>query len=122
MTRLFIPSLGTELTLARDWTFTLYNEHRNQTLITALGVAYPEQRDYYKRQDQNEQVTLPAGAVLKVDRIFIRKGAATYDSVTFCLKASVKSPVVAMGKSIRGSVRFWVKLADANNLEFVEQP
>ena len=33
-----IPSLGTELVLASDWTFALYAEYRNRTLIKSLGL------------------------------------------------------------------------------------
>ncbi|RQT26119.1 hypothetical protein [Burkholderia contaminans] len=64
-------------------------------------------------------VTIPAGALLTVDRIFIRKGAADYDSVTFWLKAS-KVPVAINGRQVKKSVRFWAKLDDVNAIEFEE--
>lgn len=35
--KLFIPRLGTILLLAEDWTFKLQFEHRNTTLMKALG-------------------------------------------------------------------------------------
>lgn len=35
---LFIPHLGTQFTLAEDWTFNLFEEHRNDTLIAAADL------------------------------------------------------------------------------------
>jgi hypothetical protein len=40
--KLFIPRLGTILLLAEDWTFKLQFEHRNATLMKALG---PKEED-----------------------------------------------------------------------------
>jgi hypothetical protein len=48
--------------------------------------------------------TLPKGTVLELDRIYIRKGAKEFSSTTFKLR--------------KEKVRFWVKLADANRIEF----
>ena len=53
---------------------------------------------------------MPIGTELKVSRIFIRKGANNYDSVTFTGKYS--------HFGVKHKVRFWVTLADANNIEF----
>ena len=35
--KLFIPNLGTLLMLSEDWTFKLYFEHRNSTMLQAFG-------------------------------------------------------------------------------------
>lgn len=71
-------------------------------------------------------VTLPAGTTLKVDRIYIRKGVRDYSSVTFFAKDLGETTVKhsrwvssnAVAKKIK-SQRFWAKLADCNNIEFV---
>ena len=58
------------------------------------------------------EVTLPAGDLLTVDRIYIRKGVSGFDSVTFGLKQS-SHPALAKVKRRR----FWAKLADVNSIE-----
>jgi len=40
--RLFIPEIGTRLTLEEPWTFTLHKEHRNDTIWEKLRAAYPD--------------------------------------------------------------------------------
>lgn len=53
-------------------------------------------------------LTLPAGSVLTVDRIYVRKGQGDFSSLSFFL---------AGGKKPKAS-RFWAKLSDCNNIEF----
>lgn len=55
--------------------------------------------------------TLPAGSELTIDRIYIRKGASDWSSITFYLQ---KHPHAVFKKK----PRFWVKLADCNRIEF----
>ena len=72
------------------------------------------------KQDYLE-VTLLAGTVLSIDRIYIRKGSSDFSSVTFYAKnlgeVSFKqrwSTKVTKKKSLR----FWVKLNDCNTIQF----
>ncbi|CAG9229294.1 hypothetical protein [Burkholderia vietnamiensis] len=74
----------------------------------------------YFSGDLQHPVTIPAGALMTIDRIFIRKGAADFDSVTFWLKAKSK-PVTINGRLVKKSVRFWAKLDDVNAIEFEEK-
>ena len=60
-------------------------------------------------------MTLLAGTVLKVDRIYIRKGSAEYSSITFFVS---ESPMPELSSKKGPKRRFWVKLQDANNIEF----
>jgi hypothetical protein len=53
--------------------------------------------------------TLPVRTVLSVERIYIRKGAERFDSITFRVKSS---PWTECEKA-----RFWVALDDANEME-----
>lgn len=141
MPRLFIPSLGAKLTLAVDWKFKLVEESRNATLVEHLtetgGLAH---RTVTPGTDwRGDTVTydarLPKGSVLIVDRIYIRKGAEDFDSITFLLEGvktkarTVRRTAVAVGagtsesfeydqKKPSRTVRFWVKLAEANTLDF----
>lgn len=54
------------------------------------------------------EVTIPKGCILTVDRIYIRKGAKAYDSVSFWVEGLIPNK----------KVRFWVSLNDANNIEY----
>ena len=115
MAKLHIPPLGAVLTLASDWTFELYLEHRNSAMIETMKVEYDKIRrggdgqmyvDWYG--GQHKPVTLPAGTKLTIRRYYIRVGQKAFDSVTFSTKVGKKS------------CRLWVKLADANNIELEE--
>lgn len=136
--KLYIPELGDDLRLLADWTFGLYNEDRNTTLMEIVNdtreISYPFQgnKKYF-----DIPCTIPAGEILKVDRIYIRKGLDEYSSLTFFWKGKRTNPSVvtrtataypAFGlpsysstyqqKKPRRPVRFWAKLSDVNNIEF----
>lgn len=120
--QLFIPEIGTELTLAEDWTFCLYAERRNLQLGIKLKYALKENNSYfgtwydvntnqfsingYNNDNINYLVTLSAGTILKVDRIYIRKGNKEYSSITF------------YGTFGKNKLRFWAKLEDVNKIKF----
>lgn len=59
------------------------------------------------------KVTLPKGTILKFDRIYIRKGASDYSSITFYAKDMIKP-----NTKKKYSPRFWAKLSDCNQIEF----
>ena len=124
---LFIPPLGTEITLAEDWSFELYNEYRNSSLAALFGIKYPELKTYYGQSDQHVTVTIPKGETLKIDRIYIRKGQSGFDSVTFMWRGKALSGSTGSytqwdtGRIItykipKKPVRFWAKLDDANKI------
>jgi hypothetical protein len=58
-----------------------------------------EWREIRDKLDNTVQVTLPVETLLKVDRIYIRKGASDFDSITF-----------------------WATLKDVNNIVFMDNP
>lgn len=150
MSRLHIPRLGTEIVLAQDWTFQLFDEHRNDGLRAAAGLKHPRQllpEFWQAKQSEREAavakskwrnsdgtlpvesgrymnlchpLTIPAGAALTIDRIFIRRGAPDFDSVTFWLKVQKRSPITINGNLVKKSVRFWAKLDDVNRIEVWE--
>ena len=101
-TPVFIPTVGTNLILAEPWTFTLFSERRNKSLWEVLK---PEAK-YSSRITCQEPIscTLPENWELTVDRIYIRSSYRSFDSITFKCAYNGKR------------VRFWVKLADANNM------
>ena len=67
------------------------------------------------------QVTLPKGTELIVDRIYIRKGASDYSSITFRTNSlgSFDVPNSSYRKTkTKKSLRFWVKLQECNTIVF----
>lgn len=60
-------------------------------------------------EDQGTTVTLKAGQRLSIDRVYIRKGASDFSSITFNYIGAPRGS---------GRVRFWAKLSDVNNIEF----
>ena len=159
--RMCIPTIGDEIELIKDWTFTLYTESRNDKFWeknTQWGRDFQQAqqdyaeaqgceswRDLYDKTDKGAysyggglkrvagltywehfqefqetapkksecDYTLPAGTILKIDRIYIRKGKSEFDSITFVIK---KHPDDKRGALIRG--RFWAKLPEVNGIHF----
>lgn len=114
---LFIPVVGTKFTLTSDFTFTLYPECRNENLFDIFDPDYKYwekgKHSYNPEWRKNGggkpmTVTLPMGAELTVDRVYIRKGnSSDFNSVSFYIK---KSPILGKKKS----ARFWVKIDELN--------
>lgn len=117
--RLFIPTIGQKLSLSSAWAFTLYNEYRNDVLRMAFGLDVPPH--YTQTHDRHGYVsstinlapvilTFPAGTVLKIERIYLRRGKGDYDSITFSVQYT------GVEKDPKLKKRFWVKLEDANTI------
>lgn len=120
--KLYIPAIGELIQLTSDWTFVLHNESRNHTLMTFVND--PREQTYYGSLSDPLPCTIPAGAILSVDRIYIKKGAPEFDSMTFRWKGMSTQPSIEQDwkgndvKVPRKPVRFWAKLKDVNNIEF----
>ena len=54
------------------------------------------------------EISLPKDTTLRVDRIYIRKGAKDYSSITFFARIP----------GVKKTMRFWAKLEDCNNIVF----
>lgn len=205
MPKMFIPEIGTTITLSKDWSFKLVYEERNSELLVSSGCTeiycnswrgkvvqinpyYPPEwlktscgaiipRNIWscmKSDFKDETVlgnmtttlvvnsslaklsgpvtstyiddtitvgsssivlkgeffpfiaTIPKGTILKVDRVYIRKGMADYSSVSFIIEDSPDVRLLNKKKASKfnvpcekPSVRFFAKLEDVNNLEFV---
>jgi hypothetical protein len=102
--KLYIPDIGDVIKLSSPWTFNLHYEHRNDGLLEYFGF----KTGWGMNADQYEKVTLPLGVELKVDRIYIRKGAGSFSSLTFYAQNLPNH---------KGSVKFWSKLRDINRIE-----
>jgi hypothetical protein len=112
-----IPELNKAFRLTEDWTFILYDEYRNTTLIEKFG------RKYVWGTKTVE--TLPKGLILKVRKIYIKSGASEFSSLTFtCPKNKNKAEKLANPQNeIYGGTTFWAKLRDVNaaEIEFIEK-
>ncbi|WNA15810.1 hypothetical protein XaC1_167 [Xanthomonas phage XaC1] len=102
--QMFIPSIGTEIVLTKDWKFKLFFEHRNDSLVEYFKLTAPSGSRYI--WDEYEEVTLPEGTEIKIDRLYIKKGNSCYDSVS----------VYAKIPGEKRKRRFWVKLHDFNTI------
>ena len=104
--KLYVPELGDQIKLTSDWSFKLISEHRNTTLID-----YFFGESYWKKNalhgDKLLDATLPKDTILTIDRVYIRKGATDYSSITFRTDLLNKK-----------SIRFFAKLDDCNKIEF----
>jgi hypothetical protein len=103
--KLYVPEIGDCLKLKKEWKFKLYHEYRNIKLLEHFGLSSKNEYPVLKY----DEVTLPKGTVLKVDRIYIRKGAVKYSSISFLAEG--------IGKAKNGT-RFWAKLEECNQIEF----
>lgn len=156
--KIFIPEIGTELILTKEWSFKLILEHRNNKLISRFYPEYynyysyynykigcnilqtkklhnllcdfydlnnhlpneqyqigkknifDENRDQYIKEDDLEPVVLPIGTILKVDRIYIRKGKGMSDYSSLSFYATYPGE--------KKKIRFFAKLNDVNTIEF----
>lgn len=116
MTKLFIPPLGTKIKLTKDWYFNLHIcEHRNTKLAKDLNLKPKNLVDWREYMNQAKGIIMPAGTVLSVDRIYIKQGQESFDSVSFKI---LESPHPLL-KSVKGKNkgRFWAKLSDVNEIE-----
>jgi hypothetical protein len=110
--KLFIPAIGTKIKLTADWTFMVHPEYRNRAVYEMVhGSHIPEFLWGGNTKYAPKPFTLPAGVIVTIDRIYIKKPSPDYNSVTFRIhKKDINPP------EFRG-LRFWVKLDDANKIE-----
>lgn len=120
MPKIFIPVLKQKLKLEQDWTFPLYEEHRNETLWYAFGLTGSKPGGFcaYWANNNKKSVTLPRDTILQVDRLYIKNGLNDYDSVTFkvlnCPLPQFNTSEMSRRKM---KARFWAKLNDVQGLE-----
>lgn len=115
--RFLVPDIGTRIRLKEDWTFLLHREGRNVGMIMDIRVRYPWEKN--EKGNDVYSVALKAGTILKVDRIYIRKGVKDYSSITFNVEKGHNSVIChANGEHVfsKKGARFWAKLSDVNNM------
>lgn len=139
---LCMPTVGQKVRVldGQQWSFKLYSERRNYGAWEYFGkddgvAEIMARRSYYDDfvldregyyaaygrgampERKHLPVTIEGGSVLTIDRIYLRKGAGEFDSVTFILNGAK----IPGKKGANARVRFWVKLDDVNqgNLELL---
>ena len=68
----------------------------------------PHRWKSFKWTSNEAAVSLPRGTELTIDRIYIKKGAPTYDSITWRITDCPNKKLI--------KARFWTKLKDANRI------
>jgi hypothetical protein len=114
--RINIPTIGVKIKLEKSWEFTLHSEYRNDSLFGYAGFPIPTRWYTWMKDDPARfgpeplpiRYTLPVNTILTIDRIYIRKGAAEFDSISFILNGA---------RYNKRPVRFWAKLEDVNRIE-----
>jgi hypothetical protein len=119
--KIFVPTIGDKIILTEDWTFDIKQESRNWELANAFGnelVRGPVNWGWTLPWPMT--VTLPAGTVLSVQRIYIRGHARQFDSFTF---RTIHSPDGRLATKRNGGDkdgkgrRFFASLDDVNRIE-----
>ncbi len=107
--KLFIPDIGTLIRLEENWTITLYGEYRNREMFNKMNIPF----------NNATVIELPKGLVIKIDRVYIRKGLSQFSSITFSVpKAKTKAEKVEREHNIElGGAKFWVKLHECNEMD-----
>lgn len=115
----------TEETLPRAWLESYDTRQRKETEFLESQESYREWNKLFKEISSlpsvNEiNVVIPKGSKLKIDRIYIRKGASEYSSITFYLKDFADVETVSGYRKLKKvkSLRFWAKLEDCNRIKF----
>jgi hypothetical protein len=114
MTRLFIPATGTRLTLSADWNLSFKQDWHNKALATALKLRATA--GYYDQPTHD--VTIPAGAVIKIDTYNIKRTADPTQQEIAVVLCGREAPVTVSGRLIKSSCRFYVPLGHINRIEF----
>lgn len=119
--KFFIPTIGTDLVLTEDWAFPLQAEYRNEQAFKVFFGEKDYPGNYAKK---TAALLIPSGSVLRIDRIYIRKGAGDFDSVTFNLVDCPRKEWApkAAGGTRKGTCRFWAKLGDVNAMVCTVKP
>jgi hypothetical protein len=121
----FAPSTVKKPHRKRYW--GLVSELPNPSVATALQASpksigtddYFRDDEWHCREKGVANITLPANSILRIDRIYIRRGKDEYDSITFtvddCPIPELK-PKKMKGGLRKGTLRFWAKLDDVNTI------
>ena len=101
--KIWIPTIGDHVRLTENWSFLIKADWRNMSMLNLI------QSTPVVVGGGSRSMTLPAGTVLKIERVYIRSSFREFDSVTFRVRAS---PDRRFEKC-----RFFAALSDVNKME-----
>lgn len=142
--RLYIPSVSDTVTLAKDWTFRLYHEYRNDSLRDKVGLTTKNMRPAGWKNSRGEDVMrqcidlIPADQFKPTKIVLEYSPTARYGNDPMALirlpkgtQLKVSRVYIRAGareynsitftiaacpdKTIKGA-RFWAKLVDVNDM------
>ena len=109
---LWVPEVGDKIRLLYPWTFRLIHEERNHRLIALVDRQNDKEpwagKEYPLAGHHPRQVTLAAGTLLSVARVYVRQGASDFNSLSFIIKEH---------PTMKGH-RFWARLSDTRSIVF----
>lgn len=116
--KLQIPDIGDKLVLSDWWDFFIHYEYRNEGFLN--GLLGKKKINVWNCNGKKMAVRLPPKTVLSVDRVYIRKGANDFSSITFRIE-SVPTPerIIPLWQKLLKK-RFWAKLSDVNKMQIEE--
>jgi hypothetical protein len=123
---LLIPEIGTKMVLAEDWHMEIHNEYRNWGVLELTEIVKKNRNWnelYGANTAKHTELVFPKGSMLTVDRIYIRKGASDFSSLTFYVAKGAQIQRDGKEYTSSKSLRFWAKLKDVNNMkvQFIEE-
>lgn len=106
--KLVLPRIGVDLLrTTEDWSIRLEHENRNKSMFLHHEQPFQD----YNRSMPALDTVIKAGALLTVDRYYLRKGGSKYDSITFMVHE-------IDGVKLKKKLRFWVNADIAQTLQF----
>lgn len=128
--KLYIPDVGHKITLEQPWAVGIQHEDRNRRFLQVMKanggddvvLNFGAYRDWLPTSDKRFTMILPAGTVLLVDRVYIRKGSSDFSSLSFFVESC---PLLAfthkkLGGTSTRKLRFFASLADVNTMIIVD--
>lgn len=114
-TGLFVPDIGTKLKLVLPWQTDVKAEYRNDAMMQLLE---PGTSKWGGRDRKTWSITINPGAVLTVDRVYIRqgKGFENFSSLTFRLAKGAEVVHNGTTHTTKKSIRFFSNLCFVNKM------
>jgi hypothetical protein len=114
---MLVPDINTQLRLTAMWEFDLFRDSRNSGLIKQVFGCGTLNGVPIEGGKVIGTCKIAKDAVLKVDRVYIRKGAGEFSSITFRVEKGAMVHCEGFKKKlVNKSTRFWARLGDVNTI------
>jgi len=111
--KIFFPSTGSRISVEEDWEFDLWNSHYCINFVNALS-----KKGLLKPFSGFQKFVLPAGTVLEIETMNIRRGVQYLDAVSFYIVECPLFEESDRGYDLRPDVfsKFVAMIDDINNI------